>query len=249
MSAVESRCNSETKSGGKCKLKPKDGSEFCHIHSKKVKIETDESDNNVSNNIEYKDNELIQDLKHVFGDESAGLLQGKFKLTKNELDDILRIEMEKHTIVLNGKQCKTGRDLCFYSDFSKGYRFSGNIIESRQLTEHLRNILEKVNKYTNSDFNGILINRYNNGSEYVGAHSDDERSLGKNGVVTFTIGSSRIFRIRDKKSEAILKDLVIHDSDIYWMTGNFQKKYTHEIPKQLRVKEPRISLTFRKHLE
>jgi len=31
------------------------------------------------------------------------------------------------------------------------------------------------------------------------------------------------------------------------MGGNFQKLYTHEIPIQKKIKESRISFTFRKH--
>ena len=33
------------------------------------------------------------------------------------------------------------------------------------------------------------------------------------------------------------------------MGGDFQKEFTHEIPIEKKVKEPRISFTFRKHTE
>jgi alkylated DNA repair dioxygenase AlkB len=35
--------------------------------------------------------------------------------------------------------------------------------------------------------------------------------------------------------------------DIIFMSGDFQKEFTHEIPKQLKIKEPRYSFTFRHH--
>ena len=56
---------------------------------------------------------------------------------------------------------------------------------------------------TKSDFNAILVNRYASGDDYIGAHSDDEKSLGPNGVVTISIGQERILRIRDKKTKQI----------------------------------------------
>ena len=106
-----------------------------------------------------------------------------------------------------------------------------------------------MNQQTESDFNAILINCYEGGDDYIGPHSDDERTLGRNGVVTISLGQQRVFRIRDKTTRAIVHDIVVEDGDMYWMRGEFQTHYTHEIPKQKRATGTRISLTFRRHLE
>jgi alkylated DNA repair dioxygenase AlkB len=73
------------------------------------------------------------------------------------------------------------------------------------------------------------------------------RELTNDGVITISVGSDRIFRIREKKTKNFVFDLTVSDSDLYWMKGDFQKHYTHEIPKQKKIKTQRISLTFRHH--
>ena len=49
-----------------------------------------------------------------------------------------------------------------------------------------------------SNYNGILVNRYQDGTENIGAHSDDEKYLDQSGVVAISYGHQRKFRIRDK---------------------------------------------------
>jgi alkylated DNA repair dioxygenase AlkB len=59
--------------------------------------------------------------------------------------------------------------------------------------------------------------------------------------------STRKLRIREKGSKKIVLDLDMKSCDIIFMSGDFQKEFTHEIPKQLKIKEPRYSFTFRHH--
>ena len=47
-------------------------------------------------------------------------------------------------------------------------------------------LLNIVNELTQNNFNGILVNHYCDGN-HIGAHSDDERELGKNGVVSISL--------------------------------------------------------------
>lgn len=94
-------------------------------------------------------------------------------------------------IIIFGKECIQHRDIGFYSDESEGYRYSGQLAKSKPLTENLCNLLKLTNELFNSNFNGILINRYNNGNDYIGAHSDDERFLDDIGVVALSLFSSR----------------------------------------------------------
>ena len=62
-------------------------------------------------------------------------------------------------------------------------------------------LLKIVNELTQNNFNGILVNHYCDGNQYIGAHSDDEKELGTNGVVSISYGSERKFRIREKKTK------------------------------------------------
>ena len=147
------------------------------------------------------------------------------------------------------RECRQARDVGFYSDESEGYHYSRQMMPSEPLSENMRKLLQFINTTYNSNFNAILINRYNNGCENIGAHSDDESFLDKSGVVALSWGATRKFRIRDKKTKKIHTDIPLTHLSVVHMSGDFQKEFTHEIPVEKKVREARISLTFRHHLK
>jgi alkylated DNA repair dioxygenase AlkB len=121
-------------------------------------------------------------------------------------------------------------------------------MSSKPLSKCMVDLLETTNEIFNTEFTGILVNKYMDGNDYIGAHSDDESGLDSVGVVSISYGTERIFRIRDKINKNILFEDNTTHCGILHMGGNFQNLYTHEIPMQKRIKEPRISFTFRKHI-
>ena len=108
-------------------------------------------------------------------------------------------------------------------------------------------LLLVINMVIGAEFNGILVNKYIDGNDYISAHSDDETGLDSVGVISISYGSERKFRIRNKETKEIMCDESTTHCSILHMGGDFQKLYTHEIPIQKKIKEPRISFTFRKH--
>lgn len=127
--------------------------------------------------------------------------------------------------------------------------------KSQPLPKFLSKLLKRVNKKFDTDFNGILVNRYENGTETIGAHSDDEKGLGIGSkVVGISLGAERNMRFRGKKKRLESNgkkflDMTMPSGCIFVMSGDFQKEFTHEISSQKAVTDVRISLTFRKHLE
>ena len=122
-------------------------------------------------------------------------------------------------------------------------------MKSLPLTNELKIILDTINKIFNDKFNGVLVNCYHTGDDYIGSHSDDEKSLGDSGVVSLSLGATRKFRIRDKVTKKIILDFPISHGCVIHMNGGFQKEFTHEIPKEKKVKNSRLSLTFRYHIK
>ena len=57
----------------------------------------------------------------------------------------------------------------------------------------------------------------------------------------------RKFRIRNKDTKEIVLDFDHNPCTLLVMQGEFQREFTHEIPIQKRVKDERISITFRHH--
>jgi alkylated DNA repair dioxygenase AlkB len=155
----------------------------------------------------------------------------------------------KPEIKIFGKVAHQKRDVGFFSDKSIGYRYSGNLAKSKSLTPFLSELLDKVNNIYGAEFNGILVNYYQDGNNTIGAHSDEERNLDKIGVISVSFGATRIFRIKNKKTGEKVKDIPMIQGELLHMGGDFQKEFTHEIPTEKSVKKERYSFTFRKHLE
>ena len=184
-------------------------------------------------------------------DKTAFLDKGFLFINKELLEKcIIDVESqleEKPEIIIFGKKCKQQRNIGFFSDKSIGYKYSKKFMESKPLTNNMSELLEIVNNIIGAQFNGILVNKYMDGNDYIGAHSDDETGLDCVGVISISYGAERIFRIREKKTKQHIYDEVTSHFSILHMGGNFQKLYTHEIPIQKKIKESRISFTFRKH--
>ena len=124
----------------------------------------------------------------------------------------------------------------FFSDVSNGYAYSGQKSDAMPLTDELRALLATVNEHCTANFNGILVNMYRTGEDYIGRHSDDERSLCPSaGVVALSLGAERTFRVRRKDGEpmdggANFKDFTTRNGQLMQMCGDFQREFTHEVP-------------------
>ena len=169
------------------------------------------------------------------------------ELLQNCITDVESQLEVRPEIIIFGKICKQRRNVGFFSNKSIGYTYSKKMMESLPLSTHMSELLQTINTLIGADFNGILVNKYIDGNDYISAHSDDELGLDKIGVVSISYGAERIFRIRHKESKNIIYDEITTNYSILHMGGNFQKLYTHEIPIQKKIKESRISFTFRKH--
>lgn len=172
----------------------------------------------------------------------------------NELMSLCIEEIQDRLIInpkikIFGKDAIQHRSVGFFSDTSSGYYFSGQLAASVPLTSNLDVLLEKINTLFNSDFTGILVNKYKDGLDYIGAHSDKTQHLdNSHGVVAISYGAVRKFRIRNKITKENVVDVPMLPNNIIHMGGDFQKEFTHEIPIEKKIKEVRYSLTFRKHL-
>jgi alkylated DNA repair dioxygenase AlkB len=161
-----------------------------------------------------------------------------------ETDDKLLVNPQ---IRVFNKPATQHRSIGFFSNESIGYYYSRQLAKSIPLTENTANLLEMVNTMFGADFNGILVNKYNGGSDYIGAHSDDESNLSFIGVVAISYGSIRNFRIRDKNTRKIVDNIPTLPCQLIHMGGDFQTEFLHEIPIQKKIKGIRYSFTFRHH--
>ena len=169
-------------------------------------------------------------------------------LIKDCIENIQNKLIIRPSIIVFGRQCNQNRSIGFFSNDSIGYYYSNQCAKSQTLTPSLSELLDTINTMFNSDFNGILVNYYENGTDYIGDHSDDEKGLSNIGVVSLSYGSVRKFRIKCKKTKKKIIDISTESSTIIHMGGDFQKEFTHGIPIEKKINLPRWSFTFRKHL-
>lgn len=185
---------------------------------------------------------------------------GKSKLwvvnnfTEDYFDQLITLPLNvEPPIKIRGIDLKQRRNVAFFSDSSAGYNYSTQVMNATPLSDYplLVNLTNKVNNLLGTNFNGVLVNCYVDGSKYLSAHSDDEKALDKTKrmVAGLSYGEPRKFRIRNKQDNKIVMDVNTLPCSLLVMEGNFQSDFKHEIPKQLKIKEPRISLTFRHHTQ
>lgn len=174
-------------------------------------------------------------------EEYSDLIQKCIGEIKDEL-------LVKPPIQLYGKIVHQQRNIGFFSDESIGYSYSGQLAEAKPLQTHTRALMQLINDRFGTNYNGILVNYYEDGNNYIGDHSDDEKNVDKGGVISISYGAVRKFRIRDKLTKKIIMDIPTISNSIIHMGGNFQKEFTHGIPVEKSVKGSRYSFTFRKHI-
>jgi len=176
------------------------------------------------------------------GDEYSELIKKCINDVKNELID-------NPPIKIYGKIAYQRRSIGFFSNESIGYYYSGQLAKSKPLSENLYSLMNIINSRFGSKYNGILVNKYIDGNNYISDHSDDEKTLDSKGVIAISYGAVRKFRIKDKITKKIILDIPTTSNSIIHMGGDFQKEFTHGIPKEKQKEGERFSLTFRNHFK
>ena len=194
---------------------------------------------------------MVNEAKIILSDSS-----GKIELIPsfdaccsfNKENLIDNLELHQESIQLFGKSILQPRLSRFYSDPGISYVYSRREFVGIKWTKELSELNEKIHEVTSTQFNSALVNYYRNGSDSMGLHADNERELGKYPtIVSMNYGASRkmVFR-RNGTKEKI--ELLLNHGDLMIMSGALQHNWKHEIPKQGKIMESRLNITFRKIL-
>ena len=141
------------------------------------------------------------------------------------------------------------RSLCYYG--ISNYCYNGVKHQSKPIPEsgnylnlildHLKSILPDF------QFNSVLLTKYNNGSDCLGFHSDNEPEIMPNSdIVTISLGQPRVmkFRCPPVYNEYQEHELTLNHGDVVIMSRNSQNIFEHSIIADDSL-NPRISITFR----
>ncbi|GBF43710.1 alkylated DNA repair protein [Leptospira ellinghausenii] len=155
------------------------------------------------------------------------------------------IEWKQDEAILYGKHIITKRSVAWYAENGFSYRYSGTTKKAIPWTEELLSLKDQVETKTNEKFNSCLLNLYHDGREGMAWHSDDETSLKQNSTIaSVSLGIERIFRFKHKKKNTLV-ELRLEPGSLLLMKDEIQIHWLHSLPKTLKIKRPRINLTFR----
>lgn len=148
-------------------------------------------------------------------------------------------------VVIFGKRIVTTRKVAWYADDGLSYAYSGTIKQAQAWTPELLELKALVERQSGERFNSCLLNLYHHGGDGMGWHSDDERSLARNGAIaSVSLGAERKFSFKHKNSKETVS-LNLEDGSLLVMKGQTQTHWVHSLPKTKRVTDERINLTFR----
>ena len=172
----------------------------------------------------------------VLGDLDAGAV----------FSDLLKnTPWESRTIKMFGKEYPQPRLVAWFGDPGRGYTYSGISMNINPWTPQLESLKTMCEQKAGRVFNSLLINLYRNGEDKVSWHSDNEPELGKDTcIASLSLGAVRRFKFRHLDSKEIV-ECSLSPGSLVVMSGLSQTKWEHEVPKEVRIKESRINLTFR----
>jgi alkylated DNA repair dioxygenase AlkB len=157
------------------------------------------------------------------------------------------VPWERHRIRLFGREVDSPRLSCWIGDADAVYTYSGTRFAPHAWTPACSELRERVSALCGESYNSVLCNRYRDGRDSMGWHSDSEPELGsKPCIASLSFGAPRRFRLRHKRDPALRLEIELGSGSLLLMSGTTQGNYRHDLPKSARVLEPRINLTFRK---
>ncbi|WP_199118911.1 alpha-ketoglutarate-dependent dioxygenase AlkB [Pedobacter sp. ASV28] len=183
--------------------------------------------------------------------QDAELLYRPAFYDKAESDEIFKIlletiEWKQDKIVMYGKELPLPRLSAWYGDNNKPYTYSGIRLNPLPWTDELLQIKEKIEVEAKVKFTSVLLNRYRDGQDYVGWHTDSEKELGENPVIgSINFGATRRFQLRRIDDHKDKFELELKHGTFLLMQGSTQQFWQHQVPKTATKIGERLNLTFR----
>ena len=159
------------------------------------------------------------------------------------------IEWQPDEAIIFGKHIYTKRKAAWYGDKAFQYTYSKTTKIAKAWTPALLVLKHHVEAQTGQKFNSCLLNLYHDGQEGMAWHSDDEKSLGKDTcIASLSFGAIRKFAFKHKTTGEYVY-LMLESGSLLVMQGTTQTHWLHRLPPTVKVKTPRINLTFRTMLD
>lgn len=155
------------------------------------------------------------------------------------------ISWKQDEVMMFGKKIVTKREVAWYGDRKYNYTYSKISKKALLWSPDLLEIKHKVESICQETFQTCLLNLYHDGTEGMSWHSDNESDLKYDGTIaSVSFGARRKF-VCKHKTLGTKVEILLDPGSLLIMSGPMQRFWLHSLPKSLRVKSPRINLTFR----
>lgn len=156
------------------------------------------------------------------------------------------IKWNHDQVYMYDKQVFLPRYSAWYGDDNKSYTYTGLKLTPNKWNPELSSIKQDIEKVAGDTFNSVLMNWYRDGQDSISWHKDTEYSLGRNPVIgSVNLGATRRFLLRRIDDHKKKLEIPLGHGTLLLMRGALQHHWQHSVPKQAKVKENRINLTFR----
>ena len=158
---------------------------------------------------------------------------------------LTQIAWEPDRVFIFGKHNVTARKVAWFGDAKLSYAYSGtNHNHPLPWTNELLAIKGRVEEITKVKFNACLANFYQDGSQGMGWHQDNEKELDQLNIASISLGAERRFDFRHICSGE-KQSVFLEQGSLILMKDDTQRHWQHQLPKSAKVTAPRINLTFR----
>ncbi|KGG12586.1 MULTISPECIES: alpha-ketoglutarate-dependent dioxygenase AlkB family protein [Prochlorococcus] len=158
---------------------------------------------------------------------------------------INNLEFSRPIVQVYSKRFLVPRLTSFIADQPIKYRYSGMDHIAKIWPKWFMPLVQSLNRYCQTNFNGCLINLYRDGNDRMGWHSDNEKELdNEKSIASLSFGASRELFFKNRNN-SFKESLLLKDGDLLLMHPECQRNWLHCLPSRKKIKELRINLTFR----
>jgi alkylated DNA repair dioxygenase AlkB len=166
----------------------------------------------------------------------------------HDLDQVnwQHIRWQHDVIKMYGKAIPLPRLSAWHGDDDRPYTYSGIALQPAPWNPALDWLRDQLEHTCQVRFNSVLLNWYRSGDDHISWHTDAEPELGTNPVIaSLNFGATRRFLLRRRDDHQHKIELPLSHGSLLVMSGALQHHWQHSVPKEKKVKDNRLNLTFR----
>lgn len=124
------------------------------------------------------------------------------------------------------------------------YQYANVSWPQRSMSKEVQALKARVEALAAFEYNGVLVNGYRDGQDSMGWHRDNEPEINPKSIASLSLGASRTFKVRDRRTKAVI-NIELQHGDLLVME-HLQEVHEHSVPKRVKVEAPRMNFTFRR---